>query len=351
MSELTAWLADLSLEHVEETLIDAGITRVDEIGAMDAESLATIGIEADAISTLFTALGRVSQVATPLPAPPQLPAAVAAAAAQQQQQQPAADAPTPPPLVWQRSVEGVWEEHAGQHDDAAAAGHSEWEAIDTPDGHVYYYHAATGESTWEKPAALGGGAAATDVSDPLPTPPPLPILPAPHDDDLPELSVSEPAPPPVPPPLAPPPLVWRRSMGEYLAEAENAAAAGLPAPPRPMLDGDEPSVQQAGGYAAEASTSTRHARQPTPEEQSIQRLSVSITRNDYGLGLSFNDDNEIVHIDPRGGAAVANELAVGDVVLAIDGLALHGKPIRDGECGGAANDSDIDTTRLQDRLR
>ena len=153
MSELTAWLADLSLEHVEETLIDAGITRVDEIGAMDAESLATIGIEADAISTLFTALGRVSQVATPLPAPPQLPAAVAAAAAQQQQQQPAADAPTPPPLVWRRSVEGVWEEHAGQHDDAAA-GHSEWEAIDTPDGHVYYYHAATGETLWEHPATI-----------------------------------------------------------------------------------------------------------------------------------------------------------------------------------------------------
>ena len=92
-----------------------------------------------------------------------------------------------------------------------------------------------------------------------------------------------------PAPPAPPPFVWRRSNGECLSKMQQAQQQ-----------------QQSGG-----------------------EFTATIARNAHGLGLSFNDGNEVVSIDPRGGAAAGGEVHIHDVCLAVDGITLHGQPIRE----------------------
>lgn len=119
-----------------------------------------------------------------------------------------------------------------------------------------------------------------------------------------------PLPPPVPPPLppppdasaaaAPPPFVWRRSNGEYLQDAQTAAKLGLPTPPPPTVPTAVLAAPVSGGSRGGGGGS--------------EELTVTVSRNDYGLGLSFNDANVLVYIDPRGGAAAAGAaLRLGDV--------------------------------------
>ena len=80
---------------------------------------------------------------------------------------------------------------------------------------------------------------------------------------------------------------------------------------------------------------------------------VSVTRNEFGLGLTFNDRNEIVYIDPRGGAAATAaeggmELLVGDVLLAVNGLALDGMPMHS---AGVRSDAPTATLLVAPRPR
>ncbi len=65
MSELSAFLADHALEHVERPLADAGVTLINEIFALDAEALGTVGIDADSVARLLAALS----VSFPQPPP------------------------------------------------------------------------------------------------------------------------------------------------------------------------------------------------------------------------------------------------------------------------------------------
>ena len=58
-------------------------------------------------------------------------------------------------------------------------------------------------------------------------------------------------------------------------------------------------------------------------------LTAHVHRNAFGLGLAFNDANEVIHIDSRGGAAACEEVRVGDTLLAMDGVALNGLPVRE----------------------
>ena len=371
MSELSAFLADHDLEELEDILHDNGMERIMDLSGMDQSNIEALGCPANAAKALIYALSHVSTyappsgfvpppepnaafawtpspgqqlaaaTAEPLPTVPQLPPQQAAAPPQQQQQQ--QQQQQPPTLQWRRSVQGMWEE-APDEAHAPASMHG-WEEIATDDG-TYYYHAATGTSTWERPAELGEKWVAhlTDdgkrffcnatTGETSWDPPaswqsaaaglsmqmqavnisddggggtegaPAEVLPArfvvgsspPTENarserssvvQLPMAGVgsSGGAANPPPPPAAPPPFVWRRSNGEL---------------------------------------------QSAQAEEVDRTLTVIVARNSHGLGLSFNDANEIVSIDPRGGAAASGGLCVGDQALSIDGLVLGPtRPIRE----------------------
>ena len=191
MSEFAAFLADNELEHIEETLSEAGITRVDELSSLDADALDVLGLDAATIARLHAALG----IATPPPRPkfqwqrsagllvaeaiaeagalpppprPPLQRKISSFSALNMDGAPAA----PPKLVWRRSAEGVWDEH--EHDDAApdAAPLADgWEAVKTSEGQTYYHHVQSGQTTWVMPSAA-------TALPPAPAAPSAPAVPA-----------------------------------------------------------------------------------------------------------------------------------------------------------------------------
>ena len=408
MAELDAFLADHELEHTSALLAEGGVTRVDELAALDASALSVLGLDGPTVEKLLRAVSENSAAAKPsfqwqhssgrlavdglaaasgtsLPPPPKPP--MVRSFSSRSSGTNLGSTPAARPHVWRRSVAGVWEEthETSPAAEASVASASGWEAIDTPEGSTYYYHAASGESSWERPAALDGdahngwvamltedgrryfyhaadgrsswtapaeweeearaaavAAGAQPLPSALPVPPTLPTppqLPVPQELDVPPTvppslesfmalssSLVELPEPPMPPPPPPPDSAssagWRRSTGEYLADCSAAQQLGLSPPPRPPTQAlpTPPVVPTAWGQPVDAGMSA------LPEGE--REFTVTVARNEYGLGLSFNDENECVFVDPRGGAAIEGSIRVGDLVIAIDGLALHDTPIR-----------------------
>ena len=229
----------------------------------------------------------------------------------------------------------------------AAAGAGEWLEYFDDDGTPYYVNETTAETVWERPAAFQQEASAdSDVgsrdsdsvlgvdlsTDSLPSVPSvtassfLSSHPAVHTPGgagaaaqgvLEQMLVARLAPPaapasPVPPvPLAAPAAPDDEVSDEASDEASVALrlsvrghSAGTPPPPPPPA---APPPGLSGSCA------------PPPLHGTVPSYTAVIQRTARGLGLSVDDDNYVLEIDPHGGAASCTELTCGDRVVALNG--------------------------------
>ena len=148
--------------------------------------------------------------------------------------------------------------------------------------------------------------------EPEPAPEPEP-KPAPPPSPEPELA-SAPEPEPAPPPEATPLLAGARS----LAAAALHAAAEMQAQVRALEQTPEPEPQPAPEPAPEPAPAP-----VLPPASVTAPFQITVRRGSRGLGLRVNSSNIITELTAGGQAAQEGQLAVGDLVVAVDGVPMY----------------------------
>ena len=176
----------------------------------------------------------------------------------------------------------------------------------------------------------------------LPVPKPVPTLlplPAPEPEPAPAPEPEpEPAPPPSPEPEpasapepepasapepepAPPPEAALLADARSLAAAALHAAEEMQAQVRALELTPEPEPQSTPEPAPEPAP----APVPSPSVAALtqEAFQITVRRGSRGLGLRVNDLNIITELTAGGQAAQEGQLAVGDLVVAVDGVPMY----------------------------